>query len=66
MGFPSSMRGSPLNSIFEANGGPGGNVEASHMETTTNLGDTSILSAPEQALVIPPEVSNAESVSEAI
>lgn len=66
MGIPSPSMNSPLNSIFEETGGSGGNVEEFYVDTTTNRGDPSQVSAPKQTTVTPSGVSTVESVSEEV
>ncbi|CAI9271624.1 unnamed protein product [Lactuca saligna] len=66
MGFASLQRDAPVKSNIEVNGNICGNVETFNVDTTTNLGDPSNPSIPEQTQFIPPKVSMTESVSEEV
>lgn len=63
---PSPKRDSPLKSNVEETGDLDGSVKTSIMDTTINLGDQSKASTPKRTEVIPPVVSNAESVSKEV
>lgn len=66
MGFPSPMRDSPIKLIFEEIGNLGGSVKTSDVERTTNQGDHSQQSTPKQTVVVPPGVSQIESLHEEV
>ncbi|CAI9291042.1 unnamed protein product [Lactuca saligna] len=58
----SPVRGSPINSNFEAIGNPGGNVEACKVNTTTNHGEQTKNSTPEKTIVTPLRESTTKSI----
>lgn len=64
--FGSPQRDSPVKSIFEETKNPGGNVNVSNTDTTTNLSDPLFVSIHEKATVIPLEVLLAESTMEEV
>ncbi|CAI9281939.1 unnamed protein product [Lactuca saligna] len=55
MGIPSPMRNYPIKSNFEEIGNSGGSVKESNVDKTTDQGDSTKISTPEQRIVIPPE-----------
>lgn len=62
----SPTRDSPIKSNLEANGGLHGSVKTYYVDTPINQGDHPKESTPEKTTVIPPGVSNAESVFEVV
>lgn len=64
--FETPQRHPPVKSTFEETGGLGGTVHVSNTDTTTNLGEYPITTIPKKAVVIPPEVSITDSVSEEV
>ncbi|CAH1426198.1 unnamed protein product [Lactuca virosa] len=65
-GFETPQRDSPVKSIFEYTGSLGGHVHVSNMDTTTNLCESPSTSIPAKEIVIPPEVSRTESLTEEV
>lgn len=60
LGFETPQRDFLVKSTFEETGSLGGTVHISHMDTTTNLGESPTVTIPAKAVVIPPEVSMTE------